>query len=132
MEKSAKAWVNKITGDIRPYLEDENIPNVSLETHDIVEIPNEVWWGIHKWDHIKRVSIPIDLFETKEVSARQFRLALIEMKLDEEFEEFVSKQDKPKKVTWEYGTRIRRNDDLMVAASEEFDIDEIFIRAKEK
>lgn len=53
----------------------------------------------------------------KEVTPRQFRLALIQVDLDEAVEAIVASQDKSVRVAWDFATAIYRNDPLIIGSA---------------
>lgn len=49
-----KAWVDKETGEIRIFFEEEELEGFGPDTHDLIDCPQEMLDGTHDWDAATR------------------------------------------------------------------------------
>ena len=49
-----KGWVHRQTGEVRAFCEGEELEGYGLDTHDLIDIPPELFDGDHEWDAVAR------------------------------------------------------------------------------
>lgn len=110
-----QAWLLKATGELlRPYIEGEVIEGFSAATHEVVDVPPEVWNGSKAWDPETRAPVGV---APESVTPLQLRKAFRATNRMSALKGYIASLPEDVRDEWEYGISFTPDNPAVASAA---------------